>query len=117
MAEETPVATPPQVVTHHFARYPTPIPKTADYPLITGLALEAILVMILLFISRRYDATGGSLTISLMIVTAFLGLTIYASLFTVPQDEETATIVGGLVAAFGAVVAYWVSRRPPNGAP
>jgi hypothetical protein len=36
-------------------------------------------------------------------------------LFTIPTDEITSGAIGGLVAAFGAVVAYWLSRgRPPE---
>lgn len=92
------------------ARFPD-LPKVLDYPVTIGLTVEVIAVVVLLLIAKRYDPSGGSFTIALLIVTAMIGLTIYAALFTVPQDEETATVIGGLVAAFGAVVAFWLRGR------
>jgi hypothetical protein len=35
----------------------------------------------------------------------------FSLLFNIPSDEEvTPGVVGGLVAAFGAVVAFWLGR-------
>ena len=59
----------------------------------------------LLFVIGRFDPTGGSLTISLLMVLAFLEVVAFSAFFTVPADEITASAIGGLVAAFGAVVA------------
>jgi hypothetical protein len=30
--------------------------------------------------------------------------------FTIPSDEITSGVIGGLVAAFGAVIAHWIGR-------
>lgn len=92
-----------------------PMPKLLDYPASLGLAIAVVLTTILLIVTSRFDATGGVLTISLLVVLAFLGLVTFCALFTVPTDEITSGAIGGLVAAFGAVVAYWLGRgkEPP----
>jgi hypothetical protein len=91
-----------------------PTPKLLDYPASLGLAIAVVLTAILLVIVSKFDATGGVLTISLLVILAFLGLVTFCALFTVPTDEITSGAIGGLVAAFGAVVAYWLGRGPKN---
>lgn len=92
-----------------------PIPKLLDYPASLGLLIAVILTTILLIVSSKFDHTGGTLTISLLVILAFLGLVTFCAFFTVPTDEITSGAIGGLVAAFGAVVAYWLGRNknPP----
>jgi hypothetical protein len=96
---------------------PPPVPKLLDYPASLGLAIAVFLTTILLVVTSRFDATGGTLTISLLVVLGFLGLVTFCALFTVPSDEITSGAIGGLVAAFGAVVAYWLSRNRKDGPP
>ena len=48
-----------------------------------------------------------------LITIAFIGAVGYCLFFTVPQDEVTPAVVGGLTAGFGAVVAHWLGR--PHG--
>lgn len=94
-----------------------PTPKLLDYPASLGLGIAVVLTTILLVVTSRFDPTGGTLTISLLVVLGFLGLVTFCALFTVPTDEITSGAIGGLVAAFGAVVAFWLSRDrkgPPN---
>lgn len=91
-------------------RFPPP-QKVTDYPLITGIVVDIVAVVILLIIIKRFDASGGPLTIALVIVVAFLGLTIFVVTFTIPPSDETATVIGGLATAFGAVVAFWLRRK------
>lgn len=93
----------------------SPLPKVLDYPIMTGLTVEVVSVVILLLVAKRFDPSHGSLTVSLLIIVAFIALAVYASIFTIPADEETATIIGGLVAAFGAVVAFWIGRSGDGG--
>ena len=95
---------------------PNPLPKLLDYPASIGLAIAVVLTTILLVVANRFDPTGGSLTISLLVVLAFIGLVTFCALFTIPSDEITSGAIGGLVAAFGAVVAYWLGRgkEPPK---
>jgi hypothetical protein len=93
---------------------PPPVPKIMDYPASIGLIIAVVLVTVLLVVVNRFDASGGTLTISLLIVLAFISLVTFCAFFTIPNDEITAGAIGGLVAAFGAVVAYWLSRGPAN---
>jgi hypothetical protein len=95
---------------------PPPIPKLLDYPASLGLAVAVVLTSVLLVVVSRFDATGGTLTVSLLVIMAFIGLVTFCAFFTVPTDEITSGAIGGLVAAFGAVVAYWLSRgrEPPR---
>jgi uncharacterized BrkB/YihY/UPF0761 family membrane protein len=93
---------------------PPPTPKILDYPGAVTVAFAVIFTTALLFVAGRFDPTGGTLTISLMVVLAFIAVVAFCMFFTVPNDEITAAVAGGLVAAFGAVVAYWLGR-PRNG--
>jgi uncharacterized BrkB/YihY/UPF0761 family membrane protein len=94
---------------------PPPIPKIMDYPASVGLIVAVVLVTVLLVVVSRFDATGGVLTISLLVVLAFLSLVIFCAFFTIPTDAMTDAAIGGLVAAFGAVIAHWLGRpkEPP----
>jgi hypothetical protein len=95
---------------------PNPLPKLLNYPASIGLAIVVVLTTILLVVVSKFDATGGTLTISLLVVLAFLALVTFCALFTIPTDEITSGAIGGLVAGFGAVVAHWLGRRkdPPS---
>jgi len=78
-----------------------------------GVGGTALFTAILVVISSKMDRSGGVLTISLIITIAFIGAVGYCLFFTVPQDEVTPAVVGGLTAGFGAVVAHWLGR--PHG--
>lgn len=93
---------------------PPPVPRLLDYPASVGIALGIVFTTILLFVAGKFDATGGTLTISLLVTIAFLGMVTFCLFFTVPNDEITSGAVGGLIAAFGAVVAHWLGR-PKDG--
>jgi FtsH-binding integral membrane protein len=88
-----------------------PIPKLLDYPASLGVALVVVFTAILLFLAGRFDPTGGVLTISLMVVLAFLGLVVFCAFFTLPTDEITSSVIGGLTASFGAIIAFWLGRK------
>jgi hypothetical protein len=94
---------------------PNPLPKLMDYPASLGLMIVVLLTTILLVVASKFDATGGTLTISLLVVLSFLALVTFCALFTIPTDEITSGAIGGLVAGFGAIVAHWLGRRkePP----
>jgi|SRR5580693_2182217 hypothetical protein len=94
---------------------PPPSPRIMDYPASIGLVIAVVLTVVLVIAASKFDKTGGTLTVSLLVILAFLGLVTFCALFTIPTDEITSGAIGGLVAAFGAVVAYWLSRgRPPE---
>ena len=99
-------------------------------PLVTGVGnfpasivvgLTVLLTCVLLVVSGKFDTTGGVLTISLLITIGMLAAITYCLIFTIPPDDITPSVVGGLTAGFGAVVAYWLGRakepRPPPDEP
>jgi len=94
---------------------PPPIPKLMDYPSSIGVSIAVILTTVLLIVVSKFDTTGGVLTISLLVVLAFLGLVTFCAFFTIPADEITSSAIGGLTAAFGAIIAYWlgVKKKDP----
>lgn len=88
--------------------------KVVSYPGLISVAVAIFGVSIILFVSKKFDPTGGQLTISVMVVLAFIGVVAICMLFTIPNDEITGASVGGLIAAFSAVVVHWLGRpRPP----
>ena len=95
---------------------PPPSPKLMDYPASIGIALGVVFTTILLIVAGKFDPTHGTLTISLLVVLAFIGVVVFCVFFTVPTDEATSGVIGGLTAAFGAIIAYWLgrSREPPS---
>lgn len=90
---------------------PPPTPKIFDYPAMVAVSFAVVFTSALLFVAGRFDPTGGSLTISLMVVLAFIAVVVFCLFFTVPTDEITSAVIGGLVLAFGAVVAHWLTKR------
>jgi hypothetical protein len=90
---------------------PPPSPKLLDYPASVGLVIAAALTMFMLIVANKFDPTGGTLTVSLLVILSFLSLVTYCAFFTIPTDEITSGAIGGLVAGFGAVVAYWLGRN------
>jgi uncharacterized BrkB/YihY/UPF0761 family membrane protein len=92
---------------------PPPIPKMLDYPGSVGIGIGIVFTTFLLYVAGKFDPTGGTLTISLLVTLAFVGAAIFCLFFTVPNDEVTAAVLGGLTAAFGAVVAHWLGRPKP----
>lgn len=94
-----------------------PPPQVAtfiSYPIAVGVFIAVALTTALLYVAGKFDPTGGPLTISLLIVLGMLGATAYCLIFTIPVDDITPGVVGGLTAGFGAVVAYWLGRTQPG---
>jgi hypothetical protein len=90
-----------------------PVPKILDYPSAFSVALVVVFTSIMLVVSKQFDPTGGSLTISLIVVLAMVAVVAFSMIYNIPADDEvTPAVVGGLVAAFGAVVTFWLGRGP-----
>lgn len=83
-------------------------PIGSGIPSWVAVSIGVLLAGVLLFLVSRWDSTRGTLTISVLVILGFLATLGWAVRFNIPQDPETAALVGGLVAAFGAVVAYWI---------
>lgn len=96
---------------------PPPSVGLSNYPAVVGIAVGVVFTSILLVVSKHFDPTHGPLTISLLIVLGMLGAVAYCLIFTIPVDEITPSVVGGLTAGFGAVIAYWLGKGNDNGKP
>jgi hypothetical protein len=89
---------------------PPPAIEMASYPILVGVAAGVLLTVVLLGVAGRLDPTQGVLTISILITLGMLGACAYCLLYTIPNDDITPGVVGGLTAGFGAVVAHWLGR-------
>lgn len=89
-------------------------PQLTDYPAAVGVVLGVLLTAGLLFVSGRFDPTNGILTLSILVVISFIGVVMFSMLFAIPAGETNAAVVGGLTAAFGAIVAFWLGRGKGN---
>lgn len=89
---------------------PPPAAFVSTYPAATAVVAIVVTTAILLVVSGRFDPTQGVLTLSLMITLGMMGAVAYTLVFTVPIDDITPSVVGGLTAGFGAVLAYWFGR-------
>jgi hypothetical protein len=90
-----------------------PSPKVLNYPGLMAVGFAVMGVSILLFVAGRFDPTGGVLTISLLIVLAFIGVIAVSVFYSIPSDETTSAVIGGLTMSFGALVSYWLRRKEP----
>jgi hypothetical protein len=95
---------------------PPPKVSLSSYPSVIAISATVLFSSLLLFVSNKYDPTQGALTISILITLGMLGAVAYCLIFTIPNDDITPGIVGGLTAGFGAVVAHWLGRKqePPS---
>lgn len=100
--------------------------EVVNAPLVTGVGnfpasvvvgLSVLLTCVLLVVSNKFDATGGVLTISLLITLGMLAAITYCLIFTIPADDITPSVVGGLTAGFGSVLAYWFGRMQSGSKP
>ena len=69
------------------------------------------MAVLVLIASRRFDTTGGLLTLSIMIVAAFISVTFTALLYDIKQTPLSEILVGAMATSIGAVIAFWMSRR------
>jgi len=82
-----------------------------DYPVLITALFIIIFTTILLIVVDKFDKTKGPLTISIIIVLAFVGAMTLSLLYTIPNDEITSAAAGVLFSAFTSVVAFWIYRR------
>jgi hypothetical protein len=89
---------------------PPPAVGIVNFPSTIAICVTVLFTTVILVVAGRFDPTQGPLTISILIVLGMLGATAYCLIFTIPVDDITPGVVGGLTAGFGAVVAYWLGR-------
>ena len=91
---------------------PPPTPIITSFPASIAVAATVIGSVVLLLVAARYDHTGGVLTISLLIILAFLGFIAFAMLVSVPNDQTTSAVIGALIGGVGAVLTFWLGKPP-----
>jgi len=89
---------------------PPPLHKSLDYPILIGASIIVVFTLLLVFVAAKYDHTHGALTISLLLILSFVGAVGFSLNYTIPNDPSTASILGGLVSAVGAIVAFWLAK-------
>ena len=90
---------------------PPPKFTYVDFPATIAITTAVIGSCILILLASRFDQTKGALTISLLVILAFVGVLAYSVTVTVPRDETTAAVIGALTAGFGGVITYWLKNR------
>jgi hypothetical protein len=90
---------------------PPPKFTYVDYPGAIAIAIAVVGTFTLVLLAGRFDKSGGALTVSLLIILAFIGILAYAVTVTVPRDETTAAVIGALTAGFGGVITFWLKNR------
>lgn len=90
---------------------PPPKFEFVNYPATIAIVAVVLGATALILVSNRFDKTQGALTVSLLIILAFIGVLAYSVTVTVPRDEATAAVIGALTAGFGGVVTYWLKNR------
>lgn len=83
---------------------------TIPFPATVGALAVILVACAILAVSKYCDITGGLLTISVMIVAAFIVATFASMLYNVPQVPSTEILIGALATSVGAIVAYWMSK-------
>ena len=94
---------------------PPPKLNYVDYPATIAVTIAVLGTLTLVLLAGKFDRTGGPLTVSLLIILAFVGVLAYSVTVTVPRDETTAAVIGALTAGFGGVITYWLKNRSDGG--
>ena len=77
---------------------PPPKLQYVDFPATVAISAAVLGALALLLFVDRLDPTKGALTVSLLVVLAFIGVLAYSVTVTVPRDETTAAVIGALTA-------------------
>ena len=96
---------------------PPLVTGVGNFPATIVVASTVVFTALLVVIAGKFDPTQGPLTSSILITLGMLGAIAYCLIFTIPADDITPGVVGGLTAGFGAVVAYWLGRAQGDGKP
>lgn len=84
---------------------------TIPFPAFVTAAGTVVLTCLVIVIARYFDHTGGLLTVSILIISAFIGTTFVSLVYTVPQVPITEILVGALATSLGAIITYWMRRH------
>ena len=80
-----------------------PLPASIAAAIVIAVAVGAVVA------ARWADPTQGLLTISVIVVSAFVGVTYTGILYGIPQTPVNEIMIGALATSLGAVIAFWMS--------
>jgi hypothetical protein len=80
------------------------------YPAFIATAGVALVAAILVITAKYFDVTEGLLTVSLVVIIAFVAATFASLLYSVPQTPQMELLIGGLATSLGAIIAYWLGK-------
>ena len=81
------------------------------YPALVTAAGTAGLTMLVVIAAHYFDPSRGLLTLSVLLIIAFIAVTLASMIYSVPQTPTTEILIGGLVSSVGGIVAFWMSRN------
>ena len=82
------------------------------FPLPASLGASAVIILAIALLGAAFildKQSGGLLTVSLLVLTAFVSLTFTLLLYPVQQSPMVDILVGCLATSVGAIVAFWMS--------
>ena len=80
------------------------------YPALITAAGTGLLTILVIIGAYYFDRSHGLLTLSVLIIIAFIAVTLASMIYQVPQTPTTEILIGGLVSSVGGIVAYWMSK-------
>jgi hypothetical protein len=104
-----PLIIPIQAPTQNFSGV-TQWPNLPFPALISAIALVVVACGLVVVASRFDQQSRGFLTISLLLVAAFITATLGSMIYDVKTNPITEILVGALSTAVGAVISQWVGR-------
>lgn len=92
------------------------VPRTVEWPTLPFPASVATVIVILMsvllvVIANRFDNSGGIITVSVLVVAAFISVNFTGILYGVPQTPINEIMIGALATSLGAVIAFWMSGK------
>ena len=90
---------------------PPPRFQFVDFPATTAVVAVSLGAIALMLLSSRFDNTAGALTISLLIILAFVGVLAYSVTVTVPEGRNYCRCYWCPYCWFRGVVTYWFKKQ------
>jgi ABC-type methionine transport system permease subunit len=77
----------------------------------------ALITGVMVVVARKWDRSGGLLTVSILIVQGFITASFGAMIYNVRLNPITDILVGALATSMGAIVAHWTGVRSTDRIP
>ena len=92
---------------------PTTTWPIIPFPALVGAVAIGFVTALILLCANYFDQySKGFLTVSILLILAFVTATFASMIYAVPTNPVTEILTGALATALGAIVSHWVGRRP-----